>query len=262
MSIQNKSSSAKFRTINVPNYSSANGDFKATANSGAKTITIKGLSFTLTANHVIFGEVLLITSEGNSCPLPLDTVTVSSGVITLADMDQNFASGDTVEVTLAGSPRTQSKELDVTKITDIKPAWSRTSSSIPVITAAQTLTFVSLQDVGSEIPCQGYKYAYIYMTTTIQQSSNLRLAIMAKHESAGAEEMPLDDGFVTISGTTVTAPSTAALPYFEQTEDVNADLLIKVDLNNCVAYLQIQAYAGTDGGTDGTIDTCDVILGY
>ena len=145
----------------------------------------------------------------------------------------------------------------------INPPWSRKTDSIPVITSAETLTDTNA-DIGGEISCEGYRYAYIYMTISIVATdTDFRLAIMAKHESAGSEEMPLDDGLVTISGSTFTAPSTAAIPYFEETDDpVSADLLIKVDLNNCVAFLQIMAYLGTDTTNTSTIDTCDVILGY
>jgi len=237
-------------------YSSVGGDFKAVANNATKTITISGLNFTLEAKHVIFGEVIKIDTNGVFQELPLTTVTVSSGVITLTDMVANFVSTDTVEVTLTGS-----KPAYLDKTYEQNVQWGRTTTSFPILASAQTVTGTSA-NVGNEIPCSGYRTAYIYNTSTIGSTVNLRWKFMAKHESAGAEEIPMDDGFVTIAGTTVAVPSTAAIDYFEQTEDVDANWLVKVDLNNSVKYLQIMAYVGTNSNTPCTIDTSDIVLGY
>lgn len=257
MSIQSGTSKQRSKTSNSgAMISSANGDFKATATSGAKTITITALPFTLLARHVIYGEVLLITTEGGSYPLPTDIVTVASGVITLTDMDQNFSATDSVEVTLAGTPPTFIKALDADKVHVTN--FPESLSSQPVKTAAQTMT-TSFVNVGEEVSCADMEYAYFWMTTTWTDSLNLQFKVMAKHESAGAEEMALDDGFVTVSGTTVAAPSTAAIDYWEQTEDVSADILIKVRLDRCVKYLQIMAKVATLN-TATTIDTLDVVL--
>ncbi|MBT7928543.1 hypothetical protein HN682_01310 [Candidatus Peregrinibacteria bacterium] len=144
----------------------------------------------------------------------------------------------------------------------MNPTWNRRTSSIPILSTAQDLT-TTAADVGSEIACGGYDYAYVYMTTVMGASANdFRVTVFAKHESAGAEEIPMDDGFVTISGSTFTAPSTVAIPWFEQTEDVSADLLIRIALDNSVRYLQLQAHVSDDTGNDSTIATADVILGY
>jgi hypothetical protein len=151
--------------------------------------------------------------------------------------------------------------LNSTSTFTMNPTYNKRTSSIPILSAAQTVTD-SFMDVGSEISCGTYRYLYLYMTTTIQQANNLRFKFMAKHESGGAEECAMDEGFVSISGTTVTAPSTAAIDYWEQTEDVNADWLIKIELNNCIPYVQVMVSEGTDEGADATVDTLDAVLGY
>jgi hypothetical protein len=247
--------------VNGQLYSSVGGDFKATAENATKTITISGLNFTLEAKHVIFGSVIKIDTNGVAEELPLTTVTVSSGVITLADMSPAFISTDTVEVTLTGSKPAYLQDLEGDKTYEQNVSWNRTTTSFPILASAQTVTGTAA-NVGNEIPCSGYNTAYIYNTSTIGSTVNLRWKFMAKHESAGAEEIPMDDGFVTIAGTTVAVPSTAAIDYFEQTEDVDANWLVKVDLNNSVKYLQIMAYVGTNSNTPCTIDTSDIVLGY
>lgn len=93
-------------------YSNALGDFTATANSGAKTITITGLPYTLEVKHVVFGSIKQIDSNGLVTNLPLTDVAVSSGVITLDDMSANFAAGDTVAVTLLGPDKAYDKAND------------------------------------------------------------------------------------------------------------------------------------------------------
>ena len=241
-------------------YTSMAGDFKATVNSGAKTITITGLSFTLLARHVASGRIEIEDTNGSFYDMPIKDVTVSSGVITFTSLREDFLSTETAHVTLVGPVLRSDKDTNETRVKISNPDHTRATTSIPVLSAAQTMT-TSFLDVGSEIPCSGYKYAYFYMTSSINTSDDVRIKILAKHESAGSEECPLDDGFVTISGTTVTAPSTAAIPYFEQSEDADADWVIKVELNNCVPYLQCQASVGTLN-TAATIDTLDVVLGY
>jgi len=243
-------------------YTSIGGDFKATANDGTKTITITGLPFTLEASHVIAGSIELVDTDGYSFMLNNDAVTVSSGVITLLAMASNFESTDTVNVELQGKPPKSSTDVNATITNEQNVPWNRTITSQPVLSSAQLLTGTAA-DVGSEINCEGYNYAYFYMTTTIVATdTDFRLTVFAKHESGGGEEMPMDDNFVEISGSTFTAPSTAALPWFEQTENKDADLLVKVELNNCVKFLQLQAHLGTDTTGTSAIDTLDVVLGY
>ncbi len=102
-------------------YSNASNDFTATANSGAKTITITGLSYTLEDKHVIPGSIKQVTSAGAVSTVPLTNVSVSSGVITLADMSANFAVGDTVVVTILGPDKAYSQSTDNNNVAESDP---------------------------------------------------------------------------------------------------------------------------------------------
>ncbi len=82
-------------------YSTAQGDFTAVITDSTKNITIAGLNFTLEAKHVVNGLIKKITNSDVVSTVPLTKVSVSGGVITLADAD-DFVTGDTVEVTLVG----------------------------------------------------------------------------------------------------------------------------------------------------------------
>ena len=62
-------------------YTNAAGDFIATPTSGAKTITITGLPFTLDVLNVAAGSIKLITSAGAVSVVELENVTVSGGVV-------------------------------------------------------------------------------------------------------------------------------------------------------------------------------------
>jgi len=101
------------------------GYFTATISNGTKTVTIAGLAFTLEAKHVIAGSVKVTDSNDEVTSVPLTDVAVSSGVITFADKLSDFATGDVVNVTLIGPDKTYDSDLDVTKVIDQAPEWSR-----------------------------------------------------------------------------------------------------------------------------------------
>ena len=130
-------------------YSNAQEDFTATADSDAKTVTITGLPFILEAKHVVTGSIKQITSAGAVSTVPLTSVSVSSGVITLADMAANFASGDTVSVTLIGPDKQYDSSNDAGRVGRIDPEWSHYVSETHVLT-----------DVDNGTP----EYIYIDMT--------------------------------------------------------------------------------------------------
>jgi len=99
-------------------YANRRGDFIATPTTGAKTITVTGLPFTLEAEHVL--QVRKRTSAGVEMTLPLTTITVSGGVITLADAP-NFVAGDVVSVLLEGAAKTYDRSLDIQKTVNQSP---------------------------------------------------------------------------------------------------------------------------------------------
>lgn len=92
-------------------YSNAFDDFTATPTVGDKTITIGQLPYTLEVKHVVGGGMIKrISSDGMVTSLSLAEVTVSGDVITLPQND-DFRTGDSVVVFLAGPDKVQSTQV-------------------------------------------------------------------------------------------------------------------------------------------------------
>ena len=105
-------------------YSNAAGDFTATPNNGAKTITITGLPFTLSALHVVGGSMTkLSVTTGLKTPLYPDSIVVAGGVITLTGVD-DFVTGDVVYMTLIGPDKWYDLDKDVAKFELENPDYS------------------------------------------------------------------------------------------------------------------------------------------
>lgn len=88
-------------------YSNAQGDFVATANVGAKTITLSAyanavLSAVISSTNFLTATIKRRTSAGVVDSLPVTNVSFAANVLTLSDMAANFAAGDTVEVVIVG----------------------------------------------------------------------------------------------------------------------------------------------------------------
>jgi len=103
-------------------YTNAAGDFTATPNDGTKTITITGLPFTLEAINL--ASVVKIDSSGNRESVATTNVTVSGGVITLSGAADDFASTDTVAVTLIGPDKAYDLAQDSQKSLVQNPEWA------------------------------------------------------------------------------------------------------------------------------------------
>lgn len=103
-------------------YSNASGDFTATANSGAKTITLSAyastiLSAVISAKNFVNGSIKRISTAGDVDTLPLSNVSFAANVLTLSDMSANFAAGDTVVVTVIGPDKAFDEANDQGKVT-------------------------------------------------------------------------------------------------------------------------------------------------
>ena len=100
-------------------------DFTATANAGAKTITLSGftstvLSAVLVTAHFSNAVIKKITSTGVVSSLPTTSVAyvAGTGVLTLADMTANFAAGDTVVVMIPGPDKSYDETYDFNRTGD------------------------------------------------------------------------------------------------------------------------------------------------
>src|SRR3954471_23525282 len=88
-------------------YSNLSGDFVATANSGAKTITLSSyastvLSSIISTKNFLGASIKRVNTSGAVDTLPLTNISFTSNVLTLSGMATNFASGDQVAVVLIG----------------------------------------------------------------------------------------------------------------------------------------------------------------
>jgi len=106
-------------------WSTKSGDFIATPTVSTKTITVTGLPWTLEAGNVSLIEKY--DSSGNKETLDISPISVSGGVITLSDED-NFASGDSVEVTLIGPDKAYDKATDSQLSFRINPEYEHYTS--------------------------------------------------------------------------------------------------------------------------------------
>ena len=133
-------------------WSNAQGDFTATVTAGTKNITIAGLSWTPDDINVVAGQIKKVGSTGDVEDLRLSNVTVSGGVITLGDED-DFASGDSVLVTLVGPDKgyDQSGDQQLNFVTNQdSEKWTSPEHLVDISTqAADTLRYV--------IPMEGFK---------------------------------------------------------------------------------------------------------
>jgi len=159
-------------------YTNAAGDFVATPTTGAKTITITGLPFTLEAINVVAGSIKKITSAGVVTTLDLTDVAVAGGVITLDNID-NFVAGDVLLCTFIGPDKAYDDTLDTLKVITLNPqyghytsvetlanesAWpgltstvDETGSATQIIDSAAPFTLAQIGVAGGNAGLIGYK---------------------------------------------------------------------------------------------------------
>ena len=237
-------------------YCNSKGDFVATVNNGAKTITLSSINAalgTVTANMVRRVVLIKVTTNVVSV-IPLTTLAVAANVITLADAPANFATGDVAIVWLQGPDQALNKTTNSIINSNLNPAWSR-YTTVASLVATQTLTG-AFADVGAEIDVQGYKNLYVYLNLDINAATNVQLKALFKHTSAGAGEFTPDHSGFTCPNTT--APATQN--YIEFDADADQLVVVTIPLENAVPYVQLQMLE-TDGGTDAIV-VVDIVKGY
>lgn len=156
-------------TLGDSGYSNAKGDFVATPAVGAKTVAITGLRFTLEVANVVLGGLVKVDTSGNVFLLDISSIVVSSGVITLANID-DFVSGDSVVAVFTGPDKTIDIGQDVQKIEEqaALPGWysngildvdttniSAATHYYPSATGASMDTFKDQSSTGKFIDADG-----------------------------------------------------------------------------------------------------------
>jgi hypothetical protein len=158
----------------------------------------------------------------------------------------------------------RSKAFDPSTVIDrsfeVAPLWSRNvATPIAIIAAAFNLT-AAWQDIGPEIPLQGYTKLSLWVDLTIHDSQGVRFKLLAKHTSAGTDEY-----LVPISSVDTTSAVFNTVVQGEYVEfGVNADqkMLLTWELDNTIPYVQLQVIANVAGTAPGHINTAYVTYGF
>jgi hypothetical protein len=160
-----------------------------------------------------------------------------------------FNNTDVFEVVIKGSQRHANDSGNYKHVGEVNPypLWSD-SAAVPLISAAQDFT-AAWADLGPEIACFGKKELGIWLTIDINDSTDLQIRALPKHESGGTEEY--QSVIETYSATDIqVAPG-----YWELSNDADQLVLLEYHLGYKIPYVQIQIKAGTlGGGTDAQVD--------
>jgi hypothetical protein len=245
-------------------YSNMAGDFIATPTVGAKTLTITGLPYTLEAGQVALGTAKVISSSGAATPIPLTNVQVSGGVITLTDMESNFATGDTVAIMVIGPDKTYDKSLDVTKVVNQNPEYAHTTSVESTIDEANIAGATAASDAGGDTDSiidadAAFSVASVavgYLTRNVTESASVNtVAVVSATE-------------ITTATVTSWSGDTYRLPLVKRYE-VNMDTYKAVTAHyrltndaNCTAYLKLYATNDASATVDADTNWVDVSATY
>lgn len=102
------------------------------------------------------------------------------------------------------------------------------------------------ENLGNEYHLAGVSNVGLYVSLTINDSTDVRFRLNALHTSGGtAYAMPI----ATASGTDVAVQA----HYFELESDADQDIMLMLDLGGVVNYGRWQVEAGTVGGTPAQI---------
>jgi hypothetical protein len=167
-----------------------------------------------------------------------------------------FVTGGTYKVSLLAADRFANLPGNHLLSAEVNPYETRGESAmIPLITAPQNFT-AAWADLGPEISLYGYNKLKLWLTLDINDSTDLRVRVVEKHESGGVEEYPM----------VLEAYNAADVRwqpgYWEMEVDADtlAPLIFRADGLTPVG--QVQIMAGTLGvGTDAQMDAAGFTRG-
>jgi len=189
-------------------WSNAQGDFTASVTASTKNITITGLPFTLEAKHVVLGSVKKVDSSGNVTNLDLGNVTVSAGVITLGDIDDDFVATDSVVVTLFGPDKAYDGSLDQQLVNVQNPVYAHYTSPEHLIDEEDQADSTVNRYV---VPFEGYSYASFHIKTfadTADDSIDVDLYYTNNEDASDASDTDWISASADVLGGTITTSNT------------------------------------------------------
>lgn len=215
-------------------------DFTATYTSST-TITLSSLPFTISdSSQIVYIRVIPSSGDAEIYVNGSDgvTMTVSSNVLTISGVTAPFASGDVYEIGINSQTKAYDSSTNSLQNSTLNPVYSRYTDADTLV-SAQDLTN-AYADFGAEIDMQGYNRLGVFIVADVNDSENVTLKVLGKHESGGTDEYTIDG----IPNETLwTTGASDFKKYYEF--DVGT-----------IPFIQLQAIAGTVGGTAGdlTID--------
>lgn len=207
------------------------GDY--TFDASEKTITFTGLG---TVNLEQVEQIVNITDNIVIYNPNISGLggTISTNVLTLDYDTTSMSDGDTLLIKLKyNNSEDYSTSAKIVHV--LNPDYGHYTGPEPLV-SAQDLT-ASYADFGSEIDMRGYNRLGVYITTDVNDSENVDLKVLGKHESGGADEYEIDGISVITLWTTGASDSKI---YYEF--DVGT-----------IPFIQLQAVAGTVGTTAGDL---------
>jgi hypothetical protein len=120
-------------------------------------------------------------------------------------------------------------------------------------TSAQDFT-ASWVDYGSEISSDGHVRISLWFDIDINDTTDVRVRILAKHTRGGADEytFPIE----TISDTYISVKD----EYVEFAVDVDGKHVISFELDEIIPFVQVQIQAGTVGASAGQMLSSKYII--
>lgn len=224
-------------------YSNASGDFTATPNAGTKTITLTGLSYTLT-NEQLQGSSIKIDCEN----IDLCGATTAANVITVPSLVNNLTGSEVVTISLLGPDKAYDPTLDTNKITSLNPDYAYRTS--PELVA--DLTNQAAGTTYYVMPWDTYQPGSLMVLGTTGAGDTITYTIWATNKFDAdlttideTEWSDVTSDLTTSASHTIASGTATAVPvmHFFDTKIVAENLLLKVVVaggttNTFEAYLK------------------------
>ena len=119
------------------------------------------------------------------------------------------------------------------------------TQQINTLASAQALS-ANWRNVGSEQSTEYKRSIGIWLDIDINDSENVQIRALARYESGGSN-------YVLPIKAVTTTKITVQAEYTELANDADQTMLIEIETNKTVPFIQLQAKAGTVGASAGTI---------
>jgi len=249
---------AKHVTAQIPTAEYKSPDDFTAVNTSSTTITLSGLPFTITDDSQI-AYIRFVPTGGSGARVLVNglngiTITEASGVLTVNGAGTPFAGSDLYEVGINGPSKAYDLSLDSQKTIEQAPVWTRYTDKEDLIASAQAIENIA-NNLGAEIDMRGYNKLGLWLTLDINSSTDVKIRILHKHTSGGAEEFR-----EIYLGSPAANTTTINLNDYEFAADTDQLVKFVIDVDLTTPFVQIQVFDAADG--TGQIDAAAITKGY